>query len=107
MQRRALIVFAVLAIGTGYFWAGSRYPALREKQESGDRVRIGEVLSHDALIEVEPEAPLALRIGATTVNWLDTNKKGMAFGIFFGGALLTLLGVWGSGRGPKIPRALD
>ncbi|OOZ39085.1 hypothetical protein BOW53_12975 [Solemya pervernicosa gill symbiont] len=33
------------------------------------------------------------RIGYTTINWIDTNKKGMTFGVLFGGAFLTFLGM--------------
>jgi uncharacterized membrane protein YraQ (UPF0718 family) len=92
-KKRIAIASIVLAAGAALFWGGSRYPKLREKSEQGDRVRIGEVLSHDARFEVDPSAPAIERIALTTLNWLDTNKLGMSFGLFFGSCGLTILGL--------------
>src|SRR5260370_10194117 len=78
------------AIGM-YFWVDSRYPALLKKLHSGKNIHVSGTLSFDALMPVNPQMPLATRIGHTTVNWMYTNRIGMTFGICFGAALLTLL----------------
>src|SRR5271169_99997 len=91
----AVAALLCAAIGT-YFWVDSRYPALLKKLHSGKNIHASGALSFDALMPVNPQMPLATRIGHTTVNWMYTNRIGMTFGICFGAALLTLL--------PLLPR---
>ncbi|HZD32406.1 MAG TPA: hypothetical protein VE779_12180, partial [Candidatus Angelobacter sp.] len=79
-----------------YFWVDSRYPALLKKLHSGTNIHVTGALSFDALMPMNPQMPLATRIGHTTVNWMYTNRIGMTFGICFGAAVLTLL--------PLLPR---
>lgn len=85
----AILFCAGLAL---YFWLTSRYPALNEKAlMGGDTPVMG--LSFDIIYEILPQNGLLWEILANTANWIDTNKKGMTFGVLFGAAALTLLGL--------------
>lgn len=87
-----IVVAILLASGIAlYFWVDSRYPSLFKKFHSGPAIRVSGAISFDALLPVDPAAPLLTRIARTTVNWVWTNRIGMSFGIAFGAALLTLL----------------
>lgn len=85
----AMLVMATLAI---FFWSTSRYPSLDEKAMMSGAIQLEDPLGFEALIPVEPDAPVIERIGISTVNWINTNKKGMTFGWLFGASFLTLLG---------------
>jgi uncharacterized membrane protein YraQ (UPF0718 family) len=91
--RPAQIIFAVvLVLGIGfYFWVDSRYPSLVKKLHSGTSIKVSGAISFDALLPVDPKAPVLTRIERTTINWIWTNRIGMSFGIGFGAALLTLI----------------
>jgi len=84
------VVFLGLAIAL-YFWVDSRYPSLMKKYHAGHAVKAAGTISFDAILPVDPKAPLTTRIVRTTGNWLYTNRIGMSFGIAFGAVLLTLL----------------
>nr|WP_238934718.1 FG-GAP-like repeat-containing protein [Maricaulis parjimensis] len=85
----AAILVAVLAI---FFWTQSRYPSLDEKAMMGGAIQLEDPLSFEALIPLSPDMGPVERVSVSTVNWIDTNKKGMTFGVLFGSAFLTLLG---------------
>ncbi|WP_339336589.1 hypothetical protein [uncultured Maricaulis sp.] len=85
----AILVMATLAT---FFWSTSRYPSLDEKAMMSGAIQLEDPLGFEALIPVEPDAPVIERIGISTVNWINTNKKGMTFGWLFGASFLTLLG---------------
>ena len=82
----ALIAFA-LALA---FWSGSRYPDLGEKADLGPAAVLQDPLGFEALLYVDPFDPYIKRVTYTTVNWLDTNKKGMTFGVLFAAIFMTL-----------------
>ncbi|MEO9635300.1 MAG: FG-GAP-like repeat-containing protein [Parasphingorhabdus sp.] len=48
-------------------------------------------LSFDIVFDVMPNSSLWWEITANTINWINTNLKGMAFGVLFGAGALTLL----------------
>jgi|GEM_PF-1346082 len=85
----------VIMVGAGLvllsiFWFASRYPQLFSKAK-----HVGEALPSMAyssqLMIVAADAPVGLRILAATVNWLDSMKIGMTFGVLFGALLHTVL----------------
>lgn len=82
------IVATILLLGT--FWFASRYPLLFSKAE-----HVGQVLPSMAfssqLIILGDEAPIWQKILAAAVNWLDSMKIGMTFGVLFGALLHTVL----------------
>ena len=85
----ALLMVAVLAV---LFWTQSRYPQLDEKAMMSGAIQLEDPISFDPIYPVTPDMPVIERIGKTTVNWLDTNKKGMTFGVLIAAAFLTLFG---------------
>ncbi|MBG87486.1 MAG: hypothetical protein CMO80_11380 [Verrucomicrobiales bacterium] len=88
---KRLIIGLLLTIGVAMsFWMGSRYPDLREKSAIGAE-RDLQGIAFDVVLEVKPEHPTWKKIIFTTVNWMETNKKGMAFGLVFAACLLTIL----------------
>lgn len=90
---KRLIIGALLTLGVALsFWTGSRYPDLQEKSSIGaDRDLQG--IAFDVVLKVEKDDPAWKKVIYTTVNWAETNKKGMAFGLVFAGCLLTILGL--------------
>jgi uncharacterized membrane protein YraQ (UPF0718 family) len=87
---RPIIMVGAAALLLGVFWFASRYPQLFSKAS-----HVGEVLPSMAyssqLMTVAADAPWWLRILAATVNWLDSMKIGMTFGVLFGALLHTVL----------------
>ena len=75
------------------FWSGSRYPALNDKATMGGETRLEDSLSFEVLLEIQEGDPVAKRISYSTVNWLNTNRQGMTFGVLFASAFLTFMGM--------------
>lgn len=92
-NKRTLFVFAVIIIAAASFWSGSRYPSLDEKSIMGGSARLEDPLSFEASIQIQPSDGIVTRIVSTTINWLETNLEGMAFGLMIGACLLTLIGM--------------
>lgn len=92
-NKRPLIVFAVIIVTAVTFWSGSRYPSLDEKSIMGGSARLEDPLSFEASIQIQPSDGAVTRIASTTINWLETNLEGMAFGLIIGACLLTLIGL--------------
>ncbi|MGV6811856.1 MAG: FG-GAP-like repeat-containing protein [Brevirhabdus sp.] len=93
-QRGKRLFFVLVLIGliSALFWTQSRYPALDEKATMSGAIQLEDPISFEAVFPVTPDMPMWQRVGFSTLNWIDTNKKGMTFGILFGAALLTLFG---------------
>ena len=89
---KRLVIGLVLTLGLAFsFWTGSRYPDLNEKAIiGGDRDLQG--IAFDVVLEVQEDDPTWKKVIYSTVNWAETNKKGMAFGLTFAACLLTILG---------------
>jgi uncharacterized membrane protein YraQ (UPF0718 family) len=85
----SIIVMIALA---SLFWTQSRYPSLDEKAMMSGSIQLEDPLSFEALIPITADMTLPHRVGISTVNWINTNKKGMTFGLLFGASFLTLLG---------------
>lgn len=80
----AMILVFTLAIS---FWTGSRYPQLNEKAQMGGQTQtMG--LSFDFVHIILLEDTYASKIFYNTLNWIETNKKGMIFGLLFAAALI-------------------
>ncbi len=89
-RNRVIAIILLLGIA-GYFWAGSRYPALLKKFNAGTHVKVAGAITFDALYPVDRSMPLAQRVWRTSLNWLNANRVGMTFAFFFGPAALTFL----------------
>jgi uncharacterized membrane protein YraQ (UPF0718 family) len=83
-----LSLWAVILLGV--FWFGSRYPQLFSKA-----AHVGQVLPSMAysseFVHVRASAPFWERIPAVAINWLNSMKIGMSFGVLFGALVQTVL----------------
>lgn len=91
-QKRAGFAFLLVLVLSALFWTESRYPALDEKAIMSGAIQLEDPISFEAILPTTPDMPVAQRIAFSTLNWLDTNKQGMSFGMLLGAAFLTLFG---------------
>ena len=96
-DKRFQITLSITLVVAGYFWTQSRVPALNEKASMGSEVHIN-ALGFESIVVSSPNDPLWRRVGVETINWAQTNRKGMAFGVVFGGLMMTLFGIVGHRR---------
>ena len=87
-----LLLSALLVVTLAVlFWTGSRYPALDEKAMMSGAIQLEDSLSFEALVPLTPDMSLLQKMFWSTINWIDTNKKGMTFGVLFAAGFLTLM----------------
>ncbi|MDH5490680.1 MAG: FG-GAP-like repeat-containing protein, partial [Myxococcales bacterium] len=87
---RPRVLGGLLIALAALFWGLSRGPALSEKATMGAEVGL-DALGFDVWMLAHPEDPIWLRVLATALNWLATNRIGMSFGIAFASVLMALL----------------
>jgi uncharacterized membrane protein YraQ (UPF0718 family) len=87
---RPIILAGAAVVLLGVFWFASRYPQLFSKAEHVGQP-VATMAYSSRVMTVEADAPVWLRILAATVNWLDSMKIGMTFGVLFGALLHTVL----------------
>jgi uncharacterized membrane protein YraQ (UPF0718 family) len=87
--RPLLLVSAAVTL-LAVFWFASRYPQLLAKADHVGRALPSMAFSHEVL-RVAADAPLWQRIVSGAVNWLDSMKVGMSFGVMLGALLHTIL----------------
>ena len=85
----AVILIVILA---ALFWTGSRYPELDEKAMMSGAIQLEDPLGFEALFPLTPDMSFIERVFFSTLNWINTNKKGMTFGVLFAAAFLTAAG---------------
>lgn len=90
-QKRFFLALLIVGVLAYLFWTGSRYPALNEKAMMSGAIQLEDALSFEAKYAITPDMGLVERIFWSTLNWVNTNKKGMTFGVLFAAAFLTLL----------------
>ena len=90
-EKRFVLAALILVTLAALFWTGSRYPSLDEKAMMSGAIQLEDPLSFEARFLLPESMGLAERIFWTTLNWIDTNKKGMTFGVLFAAAFLTLM----------------
>ena len=73
-----------------YFWTTSRYPELSAKAVIGNNSPLAN-LGFSPIITVDDSFSFWEKVFAETVNWIDTNKKGMSFSFLMGACFLSLL----------------
>jgi uncharacterized membrane protein YraQ (UPF0718 family) len=95
--RAVLAALLCLAIAVG-FWTGSRYPDLGEKAAMGGTTILEDPLGFEAARPVGETDGFASRVQDTTLNWISTNQRGMAFGLAMAAACMTLLRRLGRAR---------
>jgi len=90
-RRLVLLIVFSLAVAIG-FWALSRYPALGGKAAMSGTEAFEDTLTNVAAFHPPENASWVVRVLYTTLNWYETNWRGMAFGLALAGAFLALLG---------------
>lgn len=93
LNKRIFFVFLIIVVAAVTFWSGSRYPSLDQKALMGGNAALEDPLSFEASIQIQPDDGPMQRIAYTTINWVETNLEGMAFGLVIGASLLTLIGM--------------
>lgn len=88
---RLIISVLIVAVLAYLFWTGSRYPALDEKAMMSGAIQLEDSLSFEAKFPITADMTLPQQIFWSTLNWINTNKKGMTFGVLFAAAFLTLI----------------
>ncbi|MDU8912165.1 FG-GAP-like repeat-containing protein [Aestuariicoccus sp. MJ-SS9] len=91
-QKRFFLAMLIVGVLAYLFWTGSRYPALNEKAMMSGAIQLEDALSFEARFPIDPDMGLVERIFWSTLNWINTNKKGMTFGVLFAAAFLTAAG---------------
>lgn len=88
-KKKLFLSLSLLVVIAVVFWAGSRYPQLDAKAMMGvDSPTMG--ISFDVVKQVESGHSALEKIAYNTLNWMDTNKKGMTFGFLFGAGFILL-----------------
>tara|TARA_R110001592_G_scaffold16881_3_gene71401 strand:- start:10286 stop:13546 length:3261 start_codon:yes stop_codon:yes gene_type:complete len=88
---KPLILTAIFtSILCAYFWTTSRYPELSAKAVIGNNSPLAN-LGFAPIINVDESFTFWQKVMAETLNWIDTNKKGMSFAFFMGACFLTFL----------------
>ena len=85
-----LFSLAILVLVSFVFWTQSRFPALDEKAQMGQRTNIS-ALAFETVFPLSAEQGHVERIAYHAINWAYTNWQGMTFGILFATAFLGLL----------------
>jgi uncharacterized membrane protein YraQ (UPF0718 family) len=87
--RPLILSFAALTLLCA-FWFASRYPQLLTKAEHVGQPLASMAFSHEVL-HVRPDAPVWQKIAYGAINWLDSMRIGMSFGVLLGALLHTVL----------------
>jgi uncharacterized membrane protein YraQ (UPF0718 family) len=87
---RPLILVAAAVTLLGVFWFVSRYPQLLAKADHVGQALPSMAFSHEVL-RVAADAPIWQQILSGAVNWLDSMRLGMSFGVLLGALLHTAL----------------
>jgi len=90
-EKRFFLAVLIVIILAYLFWTGSRYPALDEKAMMSGAIQLEDPLSFEAKFALTEGMSVLERMFWTTLNWINTNKKGMTFGILFAAAFLTMV----------------
>ena len=91
-RNRKFIILLIFMIGVASsFWLVSRYPALDSKAALSGSEAFEDPLTHAAHFHAPRNADFITRVTYTTLNWYETNWRGMAFGLILAAGFYTLL----------------
>ncbi len=90
-HRRTLLLLTFLIGVTVFFWSSSRYPALSDKAAMSGPAGFADPMTHEAHFTIPERAPVHEKVLYTTLNWYETNWRGMLFGLVIAAGFLTLL----------------
>jgi uncharacterized membrane protein YraQ (UPF0718 family) len=92
LANKRLIIFSLGLIAlVASFWMGSRYPELDMKSAMAGSISPSSSLSFEEVFQVEDQFPYWKKVAYSTGNWLNTNKRGMTFGILFAALIVSFL----------------
>ena len=89
-RRFKILLIFLICVGCG-FWLVSRYPALDTKAALSGMDAFEDPLTNAAHFHASRNANFYNRVIITTLNWYETNWRGMAFGLIIGAGFFTLL----------------
>jgi len=89
-QRVIAGIFIALCL-CAFFWGSSRYPSLQGKADAGALSALETPLGFERHFAPAEADHLPARVAATALEWLYTNREGMAFGLLFAAIVVTLL----------------
>ena len=94
-KKRKVIAISLMIAILAIFWSLSRYPDLiaeydRSKNNTLVERDLGNLSKDEMLKSRTAQSNLSVAL-TTAINWIDTNKIGMSFGIFFAAAILLAL----------------
>ncbi|NNE99298.1 MAG: hypothetical protein HKN25_09800, partial [Pyrinomonadaceae bacterium] len=89
-NKRFLLTLFLLGFVAAVFWSQSRYPELDHKLMMGADTSV-QAIGFDVLVEMPDEPTFIRQVYVNTVNWMWTNRKGMAFGLLLGALMMNLL----------------
>ncbi|MDH5721731.1 MAG: FG-GAP-like repeat-containing protein [Alphaproteobacteria bacterium] len=84
-----ILLFFLVAVLL-YFWLSSRYPSLNAKAVLNTSAPLS-ALGFDPVVEIKDSFTTFEKIFWNTVNWMNTNLKGMSFSFVFGSFFLALM----------------
>jgi uncharacterized membrane protein YraQ (UPF0718 family) len=90
-NRKFIILLIFLAGIATSFWLVSRYPALDNKAALSGSEAFEDPLTHEAHFHAPKQANFFTKVTYTTLNWYETNWRGMAFGLILAAGFYTLL----------------
>ena len=90
-NRRFTILIIFLVCVACSFWLVSRYPALDTKAALSGTEAFEDPLTNEAHFHASRNADFLTRVMTTTLNWYQTNWRGMAFGLVIAAGFFTLL----------------
>ena len=90
-RNRKFIILLIFIIGVASsFWLMSRYPTLDSKAALSGSEAFEDPLTHEAHFHAPRHANFVTRVAYTTLNWYETNWRGMAFGLVLAAGFYTL-----------------
>ncbi|MFP4312879.1 MAG: FG-GAP-like repeat-containing protein [Alphaproteobacteria bacterium] len=84
------ILFTGLILACLYFWLSSRYPDLNAKAMMGPDANLSS-LGFSPILTTPENAGFWQKVFIETINWADTNKKGMSFAFVAGAFFLSII----------------
>lgn len=90
-NRRFKILLIFLIFAACNFWLVSRYPALDRKAALSGMDAFEDPLTNEAHFHAPRNADLPIRVMTTTLNWCQSNWRGMAFGLVIAAGFYTIL----------------
>ncbi len=92
LANKRLLIFSIgLITLVVSFWMGSRYPELDMKSAMAGSISPSSSLNFEEVFQVEDHFPYWKKVAFSTGNWLNTNKRGMTFGILFAALIVSFL----------------